>query len=160
MSVVFTRIDDRLIHGQVVEGWIPFLDINEVVVISDESAKNDMTRTLMRMSLPDEVGLEIFGAEDGAQYLASAKDKNGGSRTLVLAPGPAEVVALVNRGFQPVSVNVGGMHYSIGKTQIGRAIFLDGRDIESLKALAASGIKLEGRGVPTDEEADVLALLH
>ncbi|MDD4004239.1 MAG: PTS sugar transporter subunit IIB [Elusimicrobiaceae bacterium] len=158
MAVVFTRIDDRLIHGQVVEGWIPFLDANEVVVISAAAAQDEMSRTLMRLSLPDEIGLEIFEPAAGAKYLAQSGARP--ERILVLAPGPAEVVELIGDGFRPAAVNVGGMHYSVGKSQIGRAIFLDGRDIESLKAIAAAGIRLEGRGVPSDSETDIVAMLH
>jgi len=78
----------------------------------------------------------------------------------VLAPGPAEVVELLNNGFKPESVNVGGMHYSVGKTQIGRALFLDESDVQSLKFIASAGVRLEGRGVPTDKESDILAMLH
>ncbi len=158
MSVVLTRIDDRLIHGQVVEGWIPFLNINEVVVISAASAVDEMKRTLMRLSLPEDIGLEVLDTAGAAKFLEAETKRS--SRTLVLAPGPAEVVELLNNGFKPESVNVGGMHYSVGKTQIGRALFLDESDVQSLKFIASAGVRLEGRGVPTDKESDILAMLH
>jgi PTS system mannose-specific IIB component len=158
MSVIFTRIDDRLIHGQVVEGWIPHLRVNEVVVVCNEAATDDMRKTLMRLSLPDHIALEIFDTKQGADYLI--KNANSQFKTLVLTSSPKEVEELIQNGFKTKSVNVGGMHFSVGKMQIGRAIFLDDEDVESLKNISDVGVSLEGRGVPSDIPSDVIAMME
>ncbi|MDD2772081.1 MAG: PTS sugar transporter subunit IIB [Elusimicrobiales bacterium] len=155
--MIFVRIDDRLVHGQVVQGWLPFLDAAEVVVVSDAAAGDEMRKTLMRMSLPSDVCLTVLGVATAAEYL-----KKAGSRSdniLALAAGPGDIFRLAEAGVSFSSVNVGGMHYSVGKAQMGRALFMSDEDIRSLKALAARGIKLEGRGVPTDEAEDVATAL-
>ncbi|MFA6583319.1 MAG: PTS sugar transporter subunit IIB [Elusimicrobiaceae bacterium] len=154
MAIVFVRIDDRLIHGQVVEGWIPYLDVNEVVVINEDAAQDEIRKTLMRLSLPDEIGLEIMDAKEGALYLN--KNASSAKRTLVLLASPEEAVNLIKNGYKPGSINVGGMHYSVGRTQIGRAVFLDDENIKCLKAIAENGVKLEGRGVPSDSARNFL----
>jgi len=158
MPVIFTRIDDRLVHGQVVEGWIPFLDINEVVVVSAVAAKDDMRKTLMRLSLPEDVSLKVMDMEVAPDYLKKAHENP--RRILVLAPSPREIAELLEKGVPFESVNVGGMHYSVGKIQIGRAIFLGDADVQSLKAITARGVRLEGRGVPTDKTLDIAHMLE
>ena len=157
MPIIFTRIDDRLIHGQVVEGWIPFLSVSEVVVVSDAIVADDMRKTLMRLSLPEEIELHIAGAEEAAAYLKSIRQDS--KRILILAASPKEIVNLIEKGLALESVNVGGMHYSIGKMQIGRAIFLDDADKNSLRRIVEHGVRLEGRGVPTDTSINIAEML-
>ena len=79
---------------------------------------------------------------------------------LVLAPGPAEVLALLEGGAEFRSVNVGGMHHEAGRMRIGRAIFLSEDDKQALRAIAARGVKLEGRAVPSERSEDVTPLLE
>ena len=158
MPVIFTRIDDRLLHGQVVQGWIPYLKATEVVVVSDEVAADDIRRSLMRISLQEDVELSIFTVVDAAQYLKKAAASE--ARMLVLAAGPGELVKLAGDGVAFDTVNVGGMHYSMGKAQIGRALFMGDDDKAALRKLSELGIKLEGRGVPNDNQEDILRALE
>ena len=61
MSVALVRIDDRLVHGQVVIGWIPHLNATEILVVSEAAAKDPMQRALMEIALPEGVGLKVMG---------------------------------------------------------------------------------------------------
>lgn len=158
MPIVLVRIDDRLVHGQVVQGWIPQLDPDEVLVVSRGVQTDEMRKTLMRLSLPDEIELKVMNPPEAAAYVGA--EKKDGPKTLILAPGPSEVAEMLDSGAAFSSVNVGGMHYSVGKTQMGKAIFLSAEDISSLKQIASKGVKLEGRGVPTDETVDVLEMIQ
>jgi len=158
MAVTFVRIDDRLVHGQVVEGWIPFLGIDDVIVVSDTASQDEMRKTLMRLSLPEEISLSVLSVADAVPALAAAAAAK--TKTLVLAASPLEVELMLEKGVKLETVNVGGMHYSVGKMQIGRAVFLSEEDINSLKKISAAGVKLEGRGVPTDKASDVIAMMH
>src|SRR3989339_345618 len=155
MTIALFRIDDRLIHGQVVESWIPHLQITETVVISEEVVTDEIRRTLMRISLPEEIALKIMNAQAAAEYFKNTD--NDKKRILVLVPGPAEVLDLLRRGINIQSVNVGGMHYSASKMQIGRAIFLSEEDCKSFKDIALQGVRLEGKGVPSDKALDIVS---
>jgi len=156
MAVILARIDDRLVHGQVVEGWMPLLDVNEVLVVSAAIAGDEMRKTLMRLSLPEDTGFEAMDSARAAQYLAGEGKSN---RTLLLTAGPKEMLELLQNGLALESINVGGMHYVAGKTQIGRAIFVDDSDISYFRAISGKGVKIEGRGVPTDSPLDVMSAL-
>jgi PTS system mannose-specific IIB component len=158
MGVALLRVDDRLIHGQVVEGWVPYLQVDLVVVVSDAAAGDDVQAALMKMALPPSVGLVVSTVADAAKTLSSPQmDKR---KALVLVPGPAEALALVEGGLKVDRINVGGLHFTMGKVQLGRALFLDEKDKAALRALAKKGVRLEGRPLPTDPEEDVMSELE
>ena len=129
--IILYRVDDRLVHGQVVEGWVPLLHAEELAVVSDEIAGDEMLRTIMRFATPEGVDLKVMTV--------------------------AEALTLTEKGIKIPSLNIGGMHYSAGKNlSIGKAIFLNDQDCAALKALSAAGIKIEGRGVPSDAPLDLM----
>ena len=158
MGVTLLRIDDRLIHGQVVEGWVPHLKVDLVVVVSDTAASDDVQSALMKMALPASVGL-IVSSVAGAPSILS-DPKLASRKALVLVPSPSEALALVENGVKVDRVNVGGLHHTVGKVQLGRALFLDEKDRLALKALAAKGVRLESRALPADAEENRSAALE
>lgn len=158
MGVTLLRIDDRLIHGQVVEGWVPFLKVNLVVVVSDAAAGDEIQTALMKMALPPAVGLLVIPVEGAAAALAAPQV--AARLALVLVPGPSEALALIEKGLKIDRVNVGGLHHTVGKVQLGRALFLDEKDRLALRALAGKGVRLEGRALPGDAEEDLTAALE
>ena len=158
MALALIRIDDRLIHGQVVEGWLPVLGASRIIVVSDAAAADAMQRQLMRLALPEAVALDVLpvsAAVAAVRAAAAAPEK-----ALVLAPGPAEILALLEGGLELESVNVGGLHHQAGHLRIGRAIFLSEADHKALTAIARRGVRLEGRAVPSEQGEDVAALLN
>ncbi|MBI4423112.1 MAG: PTS sugar transporter subunit IIB [Elusimicrobia bacterium] len=157
MAVELVRIDDRLVHGQVVEGWIPFLRADAVVVASQAAAADPTQVALMQLALPDAIALAVLSPRDAAAHLASPDCAQ--RRVLVLVPAPAEALALLDAGFPLKQLNVGGLHYSAGRVQLGRVIFLSDEDRQALRTLAQRGVLLEGRAVPTDRKLDLAGLL-
>jgi PTS system mannose-specific IIB component len=158
MAIVLLRVDDRLVHGQVVEGWIPHLKADLVAVVSDAAADDAIQAALMKMALPAAVGLLTLKTADAPAALAAGPA--AARRILVLVPGPAEALAMIENGVSVDRVNVGGLHYTAGKVQLGRAIFLDEKDKAALRAIAARGVRLEGRPLPSDPEEDLRAVLE
>lgn len=153
--IILYRVDDRLVHGQVVEGWVPHLQAEELAVVSDEIAGDEMRRTIMRFATPEEVDLKILTLDESFPYLQDAEKTD--RKVLLLLPGLAEALALVRKGFRIPSLNIGGMHYSAGKNlSIGKAIFLNDEDCAALKSLSSEGVVIEGRGVPSDKPLNLM----
>ncbi|MDE2141039.1 MAG: PTS sugar transporter subunit IIB [Elusimicrobia bacterium] len=157
MPIVLLRIDDRLIHGQVVEGWLPRLDVDMVVVASDAAASDPVQTALMKMALPPEIGLSVLSVADAPGALAAPQA--AARRVLILVPGPEEALALLEHGVAVDRVNVGGLHFTVGKVQLGRALFLSEKDKGALRAIAARGVRLEGRPLPADPEENLASML-
>jgi mannose/fructose/N-acetylgalactosamine-specific phosphotransferase system component IIB len=153
MPLALVRIDDRLIHGQVVEGWLPALGVSRVIVVSDSAAEDDLQKGLMRLALPEGIALEVMGsAEAGPAVKEAARSEE---KVMILAPGPAEILALCRAGVPLGCVNVGGLHHAAGRIRIGRAIFLSDEDQGALEEIAQAGVRLEGRSVPAEPPEDL-----
>ncbi|HNW43941.1 MAG TPA: PTS sugar transporter subunit IIB [Elusimicrobiales bacterium] len=156
--LILYRVDDRLVHGQVAEGWVPHLKADELAVVSDDIAGDELRRAIMRFATPEGVDLKIMTVAEAAVYLPEAQ--TSAHRVLLLLPGLAEALALVDKGLKIPALNIGGMHYSTGKNlSIGKALFLSDEDCAALKTLSASGIAIEGRGVPSDSPVDLMAAI-
>ncbi|MBI4054994.1 MAG: PTS sugar transporter subunit IIB [Elusimicrobia bacterium] len=157
--MLFVRIDDRLIHGQIIEGWLPYLKTNEVLVVSDALCADELQKTLLSLALPDAIRLEILDVARAVEYLKDSQDLPQ-KRVLVLVPSPQEALALLERGLSLSQINVGGLHHSVGKIQLGRALFLSPQDKHSLKEILRRGVHLEGRAVPGESPTDLQRLLE
>ncbi|MFA6004426.1 MAG: PTS sugar transporter subunit IIB [Elusimicrobiota bacterium] len=156
MRIALARIDDRLVHGQVVMGWIPHLDAKLVIVVSDTAVADATHTALMQMAMPDDVELQVLTAAGAVEKLRSETDKR---RVLVLAPGPQEIRHLLELGLELRCVNVGGLHYTAGRVQLGKAIFLSPEDKAALRDISKKGVTLEGRALPGDAPINVVDMI-
>ena len=148
MDIQLLRIDDRLIHGQVVVGWVKVLEIKRLVVVNDAVAKNPMQRTLMEIAVPSGLGVSFYSVEEAAK--ACARDAGSGERALLLFSNPSDVRGYVEKGGPATSVNVGGMHFSEGRNQVCRIVCVTPEDVVAFKDLRRRGLPLEVRAVPGD----------
>lgn len=147
--MLLTRIDDRLIHGQVVEGWVGFLKATCVVVADDAVAANPVQRSIMEISAPEGLRVVIGSVEEACRRLASAE--LAAERIIVLFSNPADVVRALNLGASWPAVNLGGMHYIPGKQKLLDVLAVDEKDMGALKEILGRGIKVDIQKVPTDK---------
>ncbi len=147
MGLELFRIDDRLIHGQVVVGWGQPLDIGFIVLVDDEVAASEWEQELYRMGVPPEMDVHFLSVEEAGRRLAGlAADGRPG----ILLTGDietmhrlAQTTGLVRR------VNLGGIHHRAGRTQRMRYHFLSPEEERSLRELAASGVEVVAQDVPS-----------
>ncbi len=158
MPVLLARIDDRLIHGQVVVGWATDLKADHIAVISDEVAANDMQKFLFRMATPTEIELSILGIQEGAGRIS--KREFDDSRVIVLFRTPEDALRTAEQGGRLGEINIGGMHFSKSKTGLFDAVFADVNDVEMLLKLYEMGTDLEVRMVPTDQKKNPLKAIE
>lgn len=146
MDIQLIRIDDRLIHGQVVVGWVSALAIRRLVVVNDAVAANAMQRTLMEIAVPTNLKVSFYPVRDAARECAAP----GGDRALLLFTRPLDVVTFLETGGPVSAVNMGGLHYSEGRRQAGPVLFVNEEDVAAFRALRQRGIPIEVRAVPND----------
>jgi mannose/fructose/sorbose-specific phosphotransferase system IIB component len=144
--IVLSRIDDRLIHGQVVEGWVNFLKATCIFVADDRVASNAFQRTIMELSVPQGLKVAIGRVEDICGQVCTAALKD---RIILLFSNPADVVRAIKAGLDCREINIGGMHYVPGKRKLMDVLAVDDEDLAALKELAANGIKVNVQTVPT-----------
>lgn len=146
---VFIRIDDRLIHGQVVEGWVNFLKANIIFVADDLVASNALQRSIMEISAPQGLRVSIGRIEDICEQVRtslSAKDK-----AILLFSNPSAVLRALKLGLRCSEVNIGGMHYVPGKRKLIDVLAVDDHDLDALKEIAAKGVRVTVQAVPNQK---------
>jgi len=157
MGVDLLRIDDRLVHGQVVEGWLRALHITHVVVANDDVHADDTQKALYSLAVPLGVELNCFSITAAATAWTGREWDN--DRVLLLVSTPEDAWRLMEAGAPIQALNVGGLHFREGRVQVLRAVSLDSHDISALQKLAEKGVTLEARPLPLDEPIDVTAQL-
>lgn len=147
MDIQLIRIDDRLIHGQVVVGWVKALNIERLVVVNDGIARNSMQKTLMEMAVPSGLKVSFFTVAEAVERCRPSEPRE---RSLLLFANPVDVLEFGKKGGALSTVNVGGMHYCEGKQQVSKTVCVDNGDVEAFRELKKRGIELEVRAVPGD----------
>ena len=104
-NLVLTRIDDRLIHGQVMTAWIKNRKADQVVIVDDETANDEYMIEVLEMAIPEEIAIGIFTKEEGVQFFEQGLD----APTILLVKGPEALNYLVDHGIAIEEVDVGGM---------------------------------------------------
>jgi len=158
MSVVLIRIDDRLIHGQVVEGWVKKFRIDHIVVCNDDVAGDVMQKNLLRLAVPSHIKASILTLSECIEYFLEGRFEKG--RVMILISSPSVAFELMERGINISEINVGVMHYMLGKKQILKSISVSDEDIKVFRQLAKRGVKLEARTLPGDERFDILKCIE
>ncbi|MDR3243619.1 MAG: PTS sugar transporter subunit IIB [Elusimicrobiota bacterium] len=157
MAISLVRIDDRLIHGQIIQGWLKGIDIDIIAVASDIVVKDLMWQTLMSISVPVSVELKVDSVSNIADAIICGDFEN--KRTMILASSPRDILFMLKKGARFASINVGGMHHTQGKKEILFNIYADDGDINDLKEISQMGIELEGRLLPGDDKTDVVSFI-
>lgn len=158
MKIGLTRIDDRLIHGQVATRWTKETNVTRIIVVSDEVAQDTVRATLLKQVAPPGVTAHVVDVAKAIRVYHNPKYAN--DKVMLLFTNPTDVLAMVEGGLEITTVNIGGMAFKTGKTQVNNAVSVDEKDIESFKALDAKGIELEVRKVATDNKLMMMDLIN
>ncbi|MDT8436417.1 MAG: PTS sugar transporter subunit IIB [Gemmatimonadota bacterium] len=147
MPLVLLRIDDRLLHGQVLVGWGGALDVSWYVIADDEIAASEWERDLYAAGLPAGVEGAFLTVDEAARAIESLEAREGAGVLLTRAPGAmrriAETGALRGR-----DVNLGGLHAAPGRRRAADYVYLSGPDIEELEAIERAGASVTARDLP------------
>lgn len=157
MDIRLARIDDRLIHGQVATAWSRHTGISRILVVSDEVAKSELRKFLLKQAAPPEVKSNVMTVKK----MISVSDHMllEDVKVMLLFTNPTDVAALVKAGIQVNSVNIGGMRFTEGKRMVTNFISVDEKDVKAFRYLDDLGIELEIRKVPSDRKVNLIDVL-
>lgn len=155
-NIVLTRIDNRLIHGQVAVTWVQHVGANLILVANDDVARDPLQQSLMDMAVPTGIETRYFTIEETIKKIGLASARQ---RIAIILKTPQDALRLVEGGVPIRHVNIGNMHFSEGKQQISSTVAVDENDKEAFRALHAKGVKLEIRRVPHERAVDIMELI-
>jgi mannose/fructose/N-acetylgalactosamine-specific phosphotransferase system component IIB len=157
-GVLLARIDDRLVHGQVVVGWNRVVRARFIVACNDRVAGEEFARTIIETaSAPADITVMALSVDEASAETRSGAFRGGGA--ILLFDSPADVVRVLDASVELDRVNLGGMHQKPGKTEAATAIWLDENDCTDLRVIVERGARVTAQMVPTEAEVDVGVIL-
>ncbi|MFD1037220.1 PTS N-acetylgalactosamine transporter subunit IIB [Virgibacillus byunsanensis] len=155
-NILLTRIDNRLIHGQVGVTWVNHLGANLVVVANDKVSEDEVQKSLMDMVLPDVIQARYFSLKKTIDVIHKASPRQ---KIFLVVKDVHDALALKEGGVPIDHINVGNMHYEEGKKQISSTVSVDEKDIEAFKRLDELNVELDLRRVPDEKGQNIMNLL-
>lgn len=149
-ELALVRVDNRLVHGQVLEAWLPAIAADGVVVVDDEAARNTLVRSAMSLAIPSRVSFSVLRVADAAELLRPGSKGPPSRRTLVLLRDVRDAVALYEAGVKYPRLNLGNVHFRSGRKQVAPSLYLDDNELKQLEGLQAAGTDVELRAVPAE----------
>lgn len=155
-NILLTRIDNRLIHGQVGVTWVNHLGANLVVVANDKVANDEIQQNLMDMVLPDVISARYFSLQKTIDVIHKASPRQ---KIFLVVKDVHDALVLKEGGVPIDKINVGNLHYEPGKKQISSTVSVNEKDIAAFKRLDKLGVKLDLRRVPGEKGRNIMDLL-
>ncbi|XHW25153.1 PTS sugar transporter subunit IIB [Streptococcus dysgalactiae subsp. equisimilis] len=157
MTIVATRIDGRLIHGQVANLWTTKLNISRIMVVDEDIVNSDLEKTALKLATPVGIKLSVLTIDKAATNILAGRYDS--QRLLIVAKRPKTFLGLMNKGVTLTELNVGNMSQTPETRSVTRSINVVDEDIQDFDAIQAKGTHLIAQMVPGDTPADFIPLL-
>ena len=152
-NIVLTRIDNRLVHGQVGCTWVTSIGANLIVVVDDEVATDTLQQQLMGITAKSSgVGIRFFSIQKTIEIIGKASPTQ---KIFIVAKTPDTVLALLEGGVKLEKVNVGNMHFSEGKRKVSSKVYVDDHDVDVLRKIKELVPNTFIQDVPGSEKEDI-----
>ena len=147
MAIELVRIDDRLIHGQVVVTWSNNLSIEQIIIVDDNVANDEILKAGIQMTAPTNISVKVFAVNRFIELIQTTPIKK---RTMIILTGVKDALALYKGGLTFEMLNVGGIRGKEESIRFTNAVALKADEIEMLKELMNNGVDIQLQMIPAD----------
>lgn len=152
-NILLTRIDNRLVHGQVGVTWTSAIGANLLVVVDDDVAQDEIQQKLMGITAETYgFGIRFFSIEKTINIIGKAAPHQ---KIFLICRTPQTVRKLIEGGISLKDVNVGNMHFSEGKKQISSKVYVNEQDLQDLQFIKTNGVNIFIQDVPGDQKEQI-----
>ena len=155
-KVVHFRLDDRLIHGQIIASWLGVINAKTIVIADDKAAKDSFQSSLLKMACPTTVSLKILTIEDAANYLKESEDL---SKTFLIVGNIDSAIRLHELGVDFDTMNVGNVASGKGRVKYSKAVWLTDEEKEKFYSLVDKGVHLIVQIVPSEKASEFTSIV-
>jgi mannose/fructose/N-acetylgalactosamine-specific phosphotransferase system component IIB len=152
------RIDDRLIHGQVLVGWGFRYSIKHLIVANDQIFQSEWEKDLLLMAAPPEFDTQVLNLNDALVYIREHETDSILSMVLVNSPGDIKVMSEI--GLLVKHINVGGIHFNEGRVEYLPYLYLSEEEVTIFKELIQQGFVFECQDVPSNSKYNLAKILE
>ncbi len=157
MNVVLVRVDDRFIHGQILESWIPHLKAQGVIVVNDMLANDQIQKTIMSMAIPDRIRLKIVNHRDAVDLVDDCDFQD--KKCLVIVSSIKDAWLLFSNGFVFTKLNIGNNKAAGPSKQISYSVWVTYEDLELIGDLMGRGVEVTLQSVPRERLIDMKSII-
>lgn len=152
--MIYFRIDDRLIHGQVITSWTRFYDLKHIIIIDDAVANDMIQKKIIEMVTPSSVNVEIIPISDSLN-----KMRNINENTMILVKTPLTLLELLEQDINVPEVIIGGMQFSSGKTKLSSAVSVNDVEKNALNTMLDKDVEIFVQMIPTEKKRKLKDLI-
>jgi mannose/fructose/N-acetylgalactosamine-specific phosphotransferase system component IIB len=158
LDITLVRVDNRLVHGQILEAWVPFLGASCIIVADDQVAADCFRESVIRMAVPNSVKVIVCRVDEFAETYPFKRGK--GLKTIVLFSKISDASKVRRLGFLYDELNIGNIYNNDCTLCCTPTVFLSDADIHEINILRNAGVKIELRRVPRDQPTDVFEIVQ
>ncbi len=153
MKIVLSRIDERLIHGQVMTSWVKRFYITKIILVDDNIAKDDFTREVLTLAAPNGVNVLVLSVEETLNLIKADTDDE---KTMLLFKSMSYVLELIKRGYKMDRLNIGNIGSAPSRNSVTNQVYMSQAERDMAKELCSKGVYVYIQKMPTDSELDIL----
>lgn len=150
-NLLLVRIDDRLIHGQVMTAWMKLMPAKEIIVVDNKVAKDDFMLFVLQNAAPAGVNVIALTEQEACQKLKEGLKVP----SFILAKTPLSLKSLVESGIDISTINIGGMGMKQGRSTVYKNVSATQEERECIKAFLDQGIDVHIQIVPTEKRFEL-----
>lgn len=159
LDIALVRVDNRLVHGQILEAWVPFIKASCIVVVNDDVAGDFFRETVIRMAVPREIEVIVSSTEDFAQHYTFSTGE--GKKAIVLLGSIDDAVKIFHSGFRFRKLNLGNIYNGDFCKTCSSSVFLNDSDVSNLLSLLNDAeVSVELRSVPMETATDIRDIIN
>lgn len=154
-NLVLTRIDDRLIHGQVMTAWIKTKGADQVVIVDDVVAQDDFMINVLENAVPENIAIGIFSKEDAVEFFSEPLE----APTIILAKTPQILEYMIDNNIDIDEIDLGGMGAKDGRDSLYHTISTSQEENESFKRILDKGVDAFIQIMPQNDKVNLKQVL-
>lgn len=156
LNLTLIRVDERLIHGQILTQWLKRTEANLIVVANDEVSTDELRQNLMNVAIPSGVSTRYFSLDKTCSVIHKASSQQ---RILLLVANLTDLLYLIKGGVPIQEVNIGNIHPKQDSLEISPSVSLSINEFEILNEMNKRGIKCIIQRMPSETPIDIYSYL-
>lgn len=155
-NLEFVRIDDRLIHGQVVAAWLrSYSNVKHILVVDDDTSKDPFMHEMFKLLVPGGITIDILSVNDATEFLSAPLELP----TMMIVKNPLTIKRLMDNGIEFEKINIGGMGMTKGRKKLFQNVSSTPEENEIIKEMIAKGVTVEIQIIPAAKVVNLKSVL-
>jgi len=156
-KVVLARIDDRLIHGQVITAWLKYVKADSILIIDEDLKRNEIMQRIYKAAAPTDIDLYVEDFDGAVKFLEDEDPNN--KEVIILVKIPEMLEGLMEEGVDIKTIILGGMGSNQYRKQLVKNVFASSEERTCFARIIQRGVTVLYQLVPDDKAMNIESLV-